>query len=128
MKSDRKERNDKILISCIIIMAVLLGVFFVIKGSTTGTTVVVSVDGEEYGRYSLMQEQVVQINDTNTLVIHDQCADMLFGDCPDQVCVNHTPIHKNGETIICLPNRVIVTIESLLQSDAEDPELDAVVK
>lgn len=128
MKSDKKERNDRILISCIIIAAVLLGVFFIIKGITAGTTVVVSVDGEEYGRYSLLQEQVIQIGETNTLVIHNKCADMLFADCPDQVCVNHTAISQTGETIICLPNKVVVTIEALLQGDTRENDLDAVVK
>lgn len=127
MKDKKKERNDRFLIAGIMICAVLLTVAFLLKGSGVGTTVVVSVGGEEYGRYSLLKEQVVQINDTNTLVIHNHEADMLFAECPDQICVKHTPISSTDENIICLPNKVVVTIEDFYGKNQES-ELDAVVK
>lgn len=127
MEEKKKERNDRILIAGIIVCAVLLTVAFLFQERSTGTTVVVSVAGEEYGRYSLLKEQVIQINDTNTLVIHNHEADMLFADCPDQICVKHTPISGTDENIICLPNKVVVTIEDMYGKQAE-PELDAVVK
>ena len=127
MDEKKKERNDRILIVAIIVCAVLLTVAFLRKGSSIGTTVVVSVDGEEYGRYSLLKEQVVQIGDTNTLVIHNHEADMLFAECPDQICVKHTPITDTDENIICLPNKVVVTIEDIYGKNQE-AELDAVVK
>lgn len=127
MEEKKKQRNDRILIIGIIVCAVLLTAFFLLKGGSSGTTVIVTVSGEEYGRYSLLQEQVIQINDTNTLVIHGGTADMLFAECPDQVCVKHTPISATSETIICLPNQVVVTIEELL-GKKEETEVDAVVK
>lgn len=127
MDEKKKERNDRILIAGIIVSAILLTIIFLLKGSSVGTTVVVSVDGEEYGRYSLLKEQVVQIGETNTLVIHNHEADMLFAECPDQICVKHTPISGTDENIICLPNRVVVTIEDIYGKNQE-AELDAVVK
>ena len=127
MDEKKKERNDRILIVGIVVCAVLLTAAFLRKGSVIGTTVVVSVDGEEYGRYSLLKEQVVQIGDTNTLVIHNHEADMLFAECPDQICVKHTPITDTDENIICLPNKVVVTIEDIYGKHQES-ELDAVVK
>lgn len=127
MDEKKKERNDRILIVCIIVCAVLLTAAFLRRGSSIGTAVVVSVDGEEYGRYSLLKEQVVQIGDTNTLVIHNHEADMLFAECPDQICVKHTPITDTDENIICLPNKVVVTIEDIYGKHQES-ELDAVVK
>lgn len=127
MKEKKKERNDKILIVGIVLSAILLSVAFWLEGSSIGTTVVVSVDGEEYGRYSLLKEQVVQIGNTNTLVIHNHEADILFAECPDQICVKHTPISGTDENIICLPNKVVVTIEDIYGKNQES-ELDAVVK
>lgn len=127
MKDKKKERNDRFLIAGIMVCAVLLTVAFLLKDSGGGTTVVVSVGGEEYGRYSLLKEQVVQINDTNTLVIYNHEADMLFAECPDQICVKHTPISGTDENIICLPNKVVVTIEDFYGKNQES-ELDAVVK
>jgi len=32
-------------------------------------------------------------------------------DCPDKICVNTGWLDEPGETAVCLPNRVIVTIE-----------------
>jgi len=127
MDEKKKERNDRILIVGIMVCAVLLGLAFLLKGSGAGTTVVVTVSGEEYGRYSLLKEQIVQIGDTNTLVIHNHEADMLFAECPDQICVKHTPISETDENIICLPNQVVVTIEDIMGKTTES-ELDAVVK
>ena len=127
MNEKKKERNDRILIVAIIGIAILLGMFFLLKEKGTGTTVVVSVDGEEYGRYSLLKEQVVQIGGTNTLVIHNHEADMLFAECPDQICVKHTPITDTDENIICLPNKVVVTIEDIYGKQKVS-EWDAVVK
>lgn len=32
--------------------------------------------------------------------------------CRNQVCVKHSHISREGESIVCLPNRMVVTIES----------------
>ena len=42
---------------------------------------------------------------------------MEWADCPDQICVSHRKISRDGESIICLPNQVVVTIQS---SDSAD--------
>ena len=31
-------------------------------------------------------------------------------DCPDKICVNHAAISKKGETIVCLPHKVVVEV------------------
>ena len=63
----------------------------------------------------------IKINETNHLMIKDGQADMTEAECPDQICVEHKSISKNKETIVCLPNKVIVEIVG-----GEDTELDAV--
>jgi hypothetical protein len=40
--------------------------------------------------------------------------------CPDQICVKHKAIYKNGETIICLPNEVFVEVESSEEKDVDN--------
>ena len=81
----------------------------------------VTVDGELFGIYSLEKEQEIKINDTNRMIIKDGQADMTEANCPDQICVDHKTISKNKETIICLPNKVIVEIVG-----GKDVEIDAV--
>ena len=47
---------------------------------------------------------------SNTIRIAPGEIRMLSADCPDQICVHQRNISKNGETIICLPNKVVVTV------------------
>ena len=44
------------------------------------------------------------------LVIFDGKADMESADCPNQICVHHSAISHTGETIVCLPNRVVIEV------------------
>ena len=56
---------------------------------------------------------------TNTLVIKGGVADMTSADCPDHLCVKQKAISKEGESIICLPNKVVVTVKSNMKSDID---------
>lgn len=56
---------------------------------------------------------------TNTLVIKGGVADMTSADCPDHLCVKQKAISKEGESIICLPNKVVVTVKSDMKSDID---------
>jgi len=44
-------------------------------------------------------------------------------DCPDRLCVKQRAISKQGETIVCLPHRLIVKIEG-----GDAPDVDGVVR
>lgn len=46
-------------------------------------------------------------------------ADMTSADCPDHLCVKQKAISKEGESIICLPNKVVVTVKSDTKSDID---------
>lgn len=115
------KKNDWILTGTILIIAgILLGVQFLIPKSMNAN-VEVTVDGDMYGTYSLSENSTISINDTNQLVIKNGYATMEEADCPDQLCVHQNDISKNGESIICLPNKVIVTVVG-----GEESEVDTV--
>ncbi len=46
---------------------------------------------------------------------------MIQSDCPDKICVHHAAISKTGESIICLPHKIVVQI-----TGAEEKTLDGV--
>jgi hypothetical protein len=48
---------------------------------------------------------------------------MTEADCPDKLCVQEKAVSKNGETIVCLPHRVVVEITS-----EEENEIDGVTR
>lgn len=106
------KKNDYRLIAVIILIAALL---FFIWGKEAGreaAVVEVTVNGKKSGSYRLDSRQEIDINGTNMLVIRNGMADMTEADCPDKLCVNQKAISKNGESIVCLPNKVVVTVIS----------------
>lgn len=116
------KKNDYILIAIIIVVAVAGVILFSRYDNISSTSIVVTVDGKLFGTYSLKKDQEIEINDTNYLIIRDGIADMIKANCPDQICVKQKPISKNNESIICLPNKVIVEVVG-----GEKTEFDAVV-
>lgn len=79
--------------------------------ATDGTAVVVSINGETVGEYSLYFDAEYQIGERNVLTISGGKAYMSYADCPDHTCKNMGKISAIGEKIICLPNRVMVEIK-----------------
>ena len=47
----------------------------------------------------------------NTVEIKNGKVRVSSADCKNQICVNHKPISKRGESIICLPNKVLAEVE-----------------
>lgn len=120
------KKNDIILIIVILVVAALGFSWIQMQKQEEAGTVKVYVDGEEKASYQLNQDGEYDIeteSGTNRLVIKDGEADVTYADCPDELCVKQASISKNGETIVCLPHKVVVEIVS-----TDESELDALVK
>ncbi len=121
-KSIQVKKKDIILIAVVLVVAIAgLLVFYLTQKS--GDTVVVTIDGVIYNEYPLNKDIEVDIpginGGTNHLVIKDGFADMTDADCPDKICVDSRKISKTGESIICLPNKVVVKIEGNTLSEVD---------
>ena len=93
-----------ILISCGIASSVWLSMT-----SHSGDKVNVTVDGV----YKLSEDRTIAIkrgNKLNIVKIKHGSVTMAEASCNNQVCVKHKSISKTGESIICLPNKVVVAI------------------
>lgn len=120
------KRNDWILAAGVIAASVVI--FCVqmamnLSFDEEQAVVLVTVKGADFGTYRLDEDHTVDIEGKNTLVIKDGAAYMEEADCPDQICVHHREISRNGESIICLPNQVVVSVKS-----GEDSEWDGVAR
>lgn len=114
MKS-RKNRNEFILI-LVLAAVILIGFLFVrLQHQKDAFTVDVSVDGTTIATYRLDEEVDTWIDGyqggKNHLVIHDGCARIEEADCPDKLCVKQGTVSKSGESVVCLPNRVVVAVK-----------------
>ena len=124
---NRKHRNDVIFIAVLLLIVALLGAaFFFLREE--GDTVTVSVDGKHYGTYPLNTDLTLSIRtgedgeEENLLVIRDGTARVESATCPDGICAAHKPISREGESIVCLPHRVVITVHT---SDGEEPDIIA---
>lgn len=106
-----KKADVFLAVTILIATVVLVGAFFVFSGD--GETVTVTVDGVLYKEYSLnrdITEEIVTDFGSNTLCIKDGRVSILEADCPDGYCVSHIDISRLGETVVCLPHRLVVEI------------------
>ena len=127
-KTEQKRlwRNDVIFIAALLAVVAVAGAclsFF--RGE--GNSVTVSIDGTVVATYPLNVDRTEEIltegGGHNRLVIRDGKAYVESASCPDGICAAHKPIHREGESIVCLPNKVVITV----QTTHTDDGLDAVV-
>lgn len=98
-------------------------IFFIIAGiglsywsfaaGSGGQKAVVTVDGKTYGVYNLAEDQTIEIkqnNHLNKITIKNGSVQMSYSSCHNQVCVKDGSINKTNQSIVCLPNRVMVEI------------------
>ncbi|OJG81064.1 hypothetical protein RV10_GL004063 [Enterococcus pallens] len=78
---------------------------------------VLRIDGEEIRRFNLVVDQktfTYRYEDTdgdyNIIEITDQKIRVREASCRDQVCVRRGWIEKKGDTIVCLPHKLVIEI------------------
>ena len=116
MKGVKSDRNTAIRDIVLILAIALVGLcllFFNGRKTSLGSSVVVEVDGKTVASYPLDTDEVFVLNGgTNTLEIKDGRARISDADCPNMQCVRQGWISRGGQSIVCLPNKLIVTVTS----------------
>ena len=105
-----KKRYDISLIASLLLVSLLsVGVLLLFRRE--GKSVRVEQDGRTVAVYSLSRNGEYPLNGgTNILVIQDGAAYIREADCPDKTCVRAGRLTHVGESAVCLPNRVSVTV------------------
>lgn len=122
------KKRDFFLIAIVLILA---GICWLIPRAMglfakPGETVLnISVDGQLYGIYAMTENQTIKIQDTNICEIKDGEVNMTQAECPDHLCMHQGPVRMQGETIVCLPNRVVLEISA---KDSDENQIDSLVQ
>lgn len=120
--SKKKLKNDVIFILVLLVAVSALGAIYFFARED-GNTVNITVDGELFAEYPLDEDRTVEIRigeNLNVLVIENGKAYVSEASCPDGICSAHKPIYREGESIICLPNKVVVTVSISGEENAPD--------
>lgn len=94
-------------------------VFGIVMGKNyNGTYAEVTVDGKLYKKILLSEHRGEdQINvetkyGYNLIDIKDQSIRIIDADCRDKICVKSGYISKTGESLVCLPHKLMIEIKS----------------
>lgn len=107
------KKADIILFICLILIGGALS-YLAFSGSSTGDLVVVKVNGEVYGKYSLTKDRTITVNrdgHMNKITIKGGKVQVSKSNCKNQVCVKLGSISTTHQNIVCIPNKVVVSIE-----------------
>lgn len=105
-------KNDIILFLVVLILAFLVLVLFNLN-KAPGYQVKLTVDGKELVVLELDKNQEYIVDNEygkNVVIIDDNKVYVREADCPDRICVDYKPIDEVGETIICLPHRLVIEV------------------
>lgn len=128
--------GDFIIVALLVVLSfVPLAIFTYQNASANGDNlhVVVSADGEVVHEMELKNDHTREIYEfvddhghENTIVREGQMVYMADASCTDLLCVQQGEITEIGETIVCLPNRVLVEITSDTPDTDNDSEIDVI--
>lgn len=112
MEFIRTHKNDILLIAALLVIA--FGVWiFTLCSREDGGEAVVTVGGEDIARLPLSRDTVLTVGEgghTNTVVVENGGVYVSEASCPDHVCIRQGRASFDGQTIICLPNRLVITV------------------
>ena len=108
----KKHRADICLISIFLILGIGL-LFYIVSRKHQGNQVLVQVNGTCVRTFWQEEEVTYRIQSDhgeNLLRISEGKVWLSEADCPDKICVNMGKIQYPGQSIICLPHKVVVEI------------------
>ena len=121
------KKKEILFIAGILVFSLILWAVTAYFRRGTCNFIRITVNGEEYGTYSLAEDREISVNGTNVCEIRNGRAKMTKADCPDHLCMRQSAIGDQGGTIVCLPNRVVIEGVSDEEPETVSSEFDTVV-
>lgn len=119
-------KGDYIIIASVVALALIIFCLTLGSFSSQGDIVEVHLNNKLLYSLPINKEETILIDDIfqNTIIIENNTVRVTQSTCPDGICENFGSISRGNESIICMPNRLIITIIS--DSDNID-EIDIIV-
>ena len=108
----------------LLVLSFLMATFFSsFNSKNTGQYIKIEHNSKLVGEYPLNEDKEIVLEDPgqyNKVVIKNGKAYMKEANCRDQICVHMKEINVDGETIVCLPNRVYIEVVDKSDNDGID--------
>ncbi len=113
MKNKTVKKSDiYIFIAAVLVVAVTAFAF--LKCQKPGKTVVVSVENKVVYTAPLTKDETKTIETPlgkNIIEVKNKKCSCTFSNCRDEICIAKGKIDKKGQSIVCLPHKMIVEIK-----------------
>ena len=122
------KKMDIVIIICLICISFLPNIVFAINLNKDYDSIqaIIKVDGKLYKNISLSTSKedatftVETKNGNNTILVKDKSISITHADCHDSLCVSQGSKSKVGDTIVCLPNKLIIEIKGKEEDSSSD--------
>ena len=111
MFQTRLARLDWLAVATVLLAACLLWIPF---GGQRDADVLIITTSDGRSEYALSKDREIEVTSNGhrlLIVISDGAASVRESDCPDGVCVASGEIHYAGESILCAPAGVTLTVQ-----------------
>ncbi len=113
MKDKYTTKKRDIVLAAVLLILGITGVLIVKYGLKSGNTADVYIDDKLVQTIDLSvdDEYTFQTDKgSNTVEVRNGAVSMKSADCPDKVCVRMGTKNRNGETITCLPHKLVIEV------------------
>lgn len=113
MKDKDTIKKRDIVLAAVLLILGITGVLIVKYGLKSGNTADVYIDDKlvQTIDMSVDDEYTFQTDKgSNTVEVRKGAVSMKSADCPDKVCVRMGTKNRNGETITCLPHKLVIEV------------------
>jgi hypothetical protein len=122
-----KKLDYVVIISLLVISLLSSGIIVYSSAKTKYQSqyVEISVKGDLYKKipFNSNTEETIDLKTDlgeNVIKISKGFVQILEADCPDKICVKDGSISKPGQSLVCLPNKVVVEIKGIKNAETDD--------
>ena len=110
------KKADWILIAVVLFLAAAIFIMLICGKKDEGNLYAeITLDGRTFATLPLTEEVTLPVfygGGTNLIVIENGTVCVREADCPTGVCVKTGAISAAGESIVCIPHRLVITLRS----------------
>lgn len=104
---------------CILVLLIGIVLLCFQIGNEMGSTVEIYSDGTLFGKYELYSDKTVEViskRGNNTVCINNGYVYVTDSSCEDKNEILQGKINQSGQSLICLPNKLVITVKGRRES------------